>query len=364
MKTRLFTPGPTPVPHAVREAMARPMMHHRDKAFAHLLRRVQHNLAWVFGTRSNVLVMAASGTLAMEASVVNFLCRGDTALYVNSGKFGARWGEILRAYGVNAVEITVELGNAVTVHQVAEAFAQHPDAKALYLQACETATGVSHPVQRIAALTREQQQCLCIVDGITHVAIEPLPMDAWGIDVLLGATQKSFMMSAGLALIAVSSRAWQAAQRANLPNYYMNLHRERQAQEAGHTAWTSAVSLLYGLDVALGMMRDEGLEALYERHHKLAVACREGVVQLGCTPLTQAPANGLTVVRPPGTVAAGDVIATLQQEHGMRIGGGQDALVGQILRVAHMGYMDRHDVAMVVNALGLTLSSLRERSSF
>ena len=360
MKNRLFTPGPTPVPHAVREAMARPMMHHRDKSFSHILRRVQHNLGWVFGTRANVLVLAGSGTLAMEASVVNFLRRGDTVLYVNSGKFGARWGEMLRAYGVNAVEICVALGHAVSATQVAAAFAQHPDARALYLQACETATGVSHPIQALARLARKQRHCLCIVDGITHVAIEPLPMDDWGVDVVLGATQKSFMMSAGLALIAVSDRAWQASLRSDLPNFYSNLQRERQAQEAGHTAWTSAVSLLYGLDVALGMMREEGLEGLYERHRQLAVACRAGLAKLSCTPLTQSPGNGLTVVRPPASVAASDVIAALQTNHGMRIGGGQDTLAGQILRVAHMGDIDRHDVAMVVGALAETITSLHQ----
>lgn len=361
MKQRLFTPGPTPVPDAVRAAMARPMMHHRDPAFGVLLQRVRTNLAWVFGAASpdDVIVLSGSGTLAMEAAVVNCVGAKDTALYVDSGKFGARWGEILRAYGVHAVAIEVNPGEAVKAEQVAAALKQHPDAKALYVQACETSTGVSHPIAALAALCQARPDCLCIVDGITHVAIEPLPMTMWGVDVVLGATQKSFMMSAGLTLVAMGARAWQRCARATLPRYYLNLDREREAQARGHTAWTSAVSLLYGLDVSLDMMRAEGLEALYSRHRSLAQRCRSELLALGCTPFAEPASAGLTVVRPPEDLNATDIIRALQMQQGMRIGGGQDKLAGKLLRVAHMGDMDLHDVSLVVRALGETFSELR-----
>ena len=358
MKKRLFTPGPTPVPDSVRAAMARPMMHHRDPAFGEIFTRVRQRLGWVFGTQE-IILLAGSGTLAMEASVVNFVNGGDVALYVNSGKFGARFGEILRAYGVRAVAIDVPLGESVSVEAVAAALAQHPEARALYVQGCETSTGVSQPVAALAQLCHSQDDCLCIVDGITQVAIEPLPMDAWGIDVLLGATQKSFMMSAGLSVVGVSPRAWRRAETATLPRFYTDLARERRAAGEGHTAWTSAVSLVYGLDAALELMEAEGLDALYARHRALAQRCRAELVAMGCRPFARPPAQGLTVVRPPEGIDAQRVIGMLNREHGMRIGGGQDALAGKILRVAHMGDVDGYDLTLILSAIQQTLAAIQ-----
>jgi aspartate aminotransferase-like enzyme len=335
------------------------MMHHRDPEFGAIFARVRRKLAWVFGTSSDVIVLAGTGTLAMEAAVTHFVHQGDTALYVDSGKFGARFGEILRAFGVRAVAIEAPLGQAVSIEAVQAALAAHPEARALYVQGCETSTGVSHPVAQLAQLCRRQPDCLCIVDGITQVAIEPLPMDALGIDVLLGATQKSFMMSAGLSFVGVSARGWRRAEGATLPRFYADLVRERRAAHAGHTAWTSAVSLWYGLDVALQLMEAEGLEERYARHRALAEHCRHELLAMGCEAFAQPPAQGLTVVRPPPGVDAHQVIATLQRDHHMRIGGGQDALAGQILRIAHMGDVDLYDLTIVLHGLKTTLAALQ-----
>lgn len=320
--------------------------------------RVLEGLRWIFQTTEDVLCLSGSGTAAMDGAVCNFLKRGDQALFVNAGKFGERWGEILRAYGCEAIEISVPWGHAVDPGVVAEALAKHPSARAVYLQACETSTGVAHPVREIAQLCRGYPETLCIVDGITAVGVSDVAQDRDGIDVLISGSQKAFMLPPGLAFAGVSAKAWRAAARSDLPKFYLNFTTERQAASKKQSAWTSSVALMSGLDTALGLMRAEGLEGIFQRHAQLAQATRAGLQALGFTLYARAPAHGVTAVMPPAGVAAEALVQHLQARYNLTIVGGQDAIKGKIIRVAHMGHFDRLDMLTLLGAMEASLRDL------
>lgn len=360
-KYRLFAPGPTVVPDSVRAALAEPVLHHRTSAFESIFAQVRQGLRWVFQTQGEVLCLAGTGTAAMDGAVCNFLSRGDTAIYVNAGKFGERWGEILRAYGVNAVEVLVPWGEAVSPGAVAHALAQHPGGKAVYLQACETSTGVAHPVREVAALCRDRAHTLCVVDGITAVGVMDVALDRDGIDVLLSGSQKAFMLPPGLAFVAISDKAWQHAAQANLPKFYLDFAVERKASEKNQSAWTSATSLMVGLRESLRLMQEEGLLNVFARHDRLAGACRAGMQALGCELFAQAPAAGVTAVAPPAGISSEAVVKTLTEQFNMTIVGGQDAVKKKIFRVAHMGHYDGVDMLTLLATVELAFSTLSQR---
>jgi aspartate aminotransferase-like enzyme len=339
--SRLFTPGPTPVPAAVLQALAQPMVHHRSAEFAALLTEVRANLRWLFQTEQEVLCLSCSGTGAMDAAVCNLLSPGDTALYVHGGRFGARWGDILRAYGVVAVPIEVAWGQPVDPAACAAALRQHPQAAALFVQSCETSTATLHPVRELAALCRRSPQTLLVVDAITSLGIDDLSLDRDGFDVLLSCSQKALMLPPGLSFLAMSPRARQRCEAAKLPRFYFDLRRELAAVQQKTTAWTSSVSLLFGLQVSLRLMVAEGLPALFGRHAELARCCRDGLQNMGWTLYSDAPANGLTAALPPPSQKASDLAQQLQQRFALRVGTGQEQAKGKILRFAHMGHVDR-----------------------
>ena len=246
IKSYLLAPGPTPVPPEVLAAMSLPLIHHRTPQFAAVLGEVQEGLRELFGTREDVLILAASGTGAMESAVTNLCSPGDEVVSVNGGKFGERWGKLAKTYGLVAHEIAVEWGRAVRPEAIAAALEAHPRTRVVYVQASETSTCVLHPVPAIAELTRARD-VLLVVDGITAVGAVDLPMDRLGIDVLVTGSQKGLMLPPGLAFIALSSRAWSAVQRATLPRFYFDLTRERKGVAERSTAWTPAISLIQGL---------------------------------------------------------------------------------------------------------------------
>src|SRR5512139_2397509 len=273
-KYRLLTPGPVAVPERVRLAMARSVLHHRAPEFIPLFREVRANLRRVFQTEQEVLILASSGTGAMEAAVANTLSPGDRAVVVRGGKFGERWAEICATYGIHTENVDVEWGRAVEPSAVRAAFERAPDARALLMQACETSTGVYHPVRELAEVAREGGERLVIVDGISGVGVHDLPMDAWGLDVVVSGSQKSWLLPPGLAFVALSARAQAALPGARCPRYYLDLRRELAAQRDDQTAWTAAVSLIIGLREALAMILEEGLPAVFARHESLARATR------------------------------------------------------------------------------------------
>ncbi len=356
-KSRLLTPGPVAVPDRVLLAMAQPLVHHRTPEFAALFADVREGLRRVFQTRRDVLVLSASGTGAMEAAVANLVARGDRVLVVRGGKFGERWASLCSAWGAATVVIDVPVGEAVTPAAIAAALARAPDACALFLQACETSTGVWHPVREIAELLREGGPLL-VVDGITGVGVQDLPMDAWGVDVHLAASQKAFMVPPGLAFIALGERAEAALDRASGPRFYFDLRRELREQRRGGTGFTPAISLLFGLREALRMLDEEGLERVFARHAALASAAREAARAHDLELFARAPSAATTAVRVPHGIDGRLLVRRLRDEYGIALAGGQGELEGRIFRIGHMGATDGFDLLAAFAALEVVLAEL------
>jgi len=357
---RLLTPGPTAIPERVLAKFAEPVMHHRTSIFEKEFKEVQEMLQWLFETKNLVMSLTATGTGAMDATVSNLFSPGDEVITVNAGKFGERWSKIAKNYGVVAHEIFVERGKAVECAVIEKKLDAHPKAKAVLFQASETSTGALMPIEQIASLCK-RKKVLSVCDGITAVGIFKLPMDEWGIDVLITGSQKALMLPPGLAFIALSPQAWVANQTSACPKFYFDLAREKKAQEKLQTAWTPAISLVQGAVVALRMLKEEGREELFRNSERLAKCTREAALALGLEIFSQAPSPVLTTVKVPSafSVELGKKIQSIMQEkYGVIIMGGQDELQGKILRLSHFGYCDVFDIATGIAALEMTLDEL------
>lgn len=356
-KIRLLTPGPTPVPERLSLRMARPIVHHRSPEFEAVFARVRENLGWLFQTRQDVLVFAASGTGTMEASFVNFLRKGDTAIVVDGGKFGERWGKLAKAYGVNAVTLKCEWGHPVEAAAASSALRENPQAKAVYVQANESSTGVYHPIRELAQVTAKTGAIL-VVDAISALGAMPLPMDEWGIDVLVSAGHKALGLPPGIAFLAAGEKAWKLNESADLPRFYFDVKRERENQRKNQTAWTPAISLVEGLDESLTMFREEGLENVFARHERMAKAARAGMQALGLTLYSKSPSAAMTTVLAPDGVDSEKLVKHLFKQYGIKLVGGQDAAKGKIFRIAHLGYFDDFDMLVVIGAIERGLHDL------
>jgi aspartate aminotransferase-like enzyme len=357
-KTYLLTPGPTPVPERVLTAMARPVIHHRMPAFEDIFRECAAGLARLYGTRGPVLTLAGSGTVGMEAAVVSFCRRADKVLVVDGGKFGERWHKMMRAFGVACDVLTVPWGQAVAVADIEARLAADRSVRAVYCTANESSTGTWHPVDAIAAACRKADDVLCVVDAISCLGAVPLPMDAWGIDVLVTGSQKALMLPPGLAFVAASERAWKRAESADLPRFYCDLLREKKAQATAQTAFTPAVSLIVGLREALAMIDEEGLDQVYARHDRLARATRAAAAGLGCELYSSSPSPTVTAVRGPAGLKTGKLVKHLRDRYGVVIVAGQDEVKDSIFRVAHLGYYSPFDILTIVSALEMGLCDL------
>ncbi len=357
-KPHLFTPGPTPVPTRTLLAMAQPMLHHRAPEFEAVLADVRAGLKWLFQTKQEVLVFAASGTGAMEGAVANVLSPGDRALVVRGGNFGERWAHICQAYGIETTTIDVEWGRAVRPAAVRAALDADPSIRAVFMTASETSTGVKHPTREVAELVRSREQTVLVVDAITALGVFDLPMDACGIDVLVAGSQKALMLPPGLAFAAVSRKAWAFVERAKLPRFYFDFRKEQKAIVANQTAWTPAVSLIVGLHDTLAMMQAEGLEALFARHALFARATREAMVALGLELYAETPSEAVTVVKGPGGMETSTIVKHLRERYGVTIIGGQGQAKGKVFRIATLGWADPFDVIGVVAAVEMGLKDL------
>jgi aspartate aminotransferase-like enzyme len=359
IKKQLFSPGPTPVPERVLLAMAGPVMHHRDPGYEVLFQEVREGLKYVFQTKQEVLVLASSGTGAMEAAVCNTLAAGDEALVVRGGKFGERWGEICEAYGVNVTPLDVTWGQAVDPGLIKKALDAKPTIKAVLVQASETSTGVMHPIKEIADIVKGRAGTILIVDAISALGVSDLPMDQWGIDVLVSGSQKAFMLPPGLAFIALSAKAWGFAEKSNLPKFYFNLKEELAVAQKNQSQFTPAISLVVGLREALKMLKEEGLENVFKRHALLARATREAVKALGLELLAPtAPSNALTAIKAPEGVDGKKLKKNFEDQFGLIIAGGQSQLKGKIIRIAHIGYFQSLDIIQAISTLELVLKGL------
>lgn len=356
---RLLTPGPVAVPERVRLAMAHTLLHHRAPAFQPAFEEVRTNLKRVFQTEQEVLILASSGTGAMEAAVANTLNPGDKAIVVRGGKFGERWSELCASFGVETENVDVEYGKAVDPAAVRAAFERVPDARALLVQASETSTGVYHPVQELAQIVREAPERMIILDGISAIGVHDIPMDEWGLDVVVSGSQKSWLLPPGLAFIALSERAVQAVRTSKNTRYYFDLRSELDNQLENQTAYTPAVSLIAGLREALEMILTEGLDAVFARHEALARATRAAMEALGLELLAvDSPSFACTAVKVPKGVDGKAILKHLRDRYGVTLAGGQGKLAGNIFRIGHMGDVDSFDTIAAIAALEMALADL------
>jgi len=358
LKQYLLSPGPTAVPERVLLRMAHPVIHHRTPQFSAIFAETKRMLEQVFQTGNDALMLASSGSGAMEAAVTNLCSPGDTIIYVNGGKFGERWGKIATQHGLKAIEIRVEWGKAVDIADVKAALDAHPEAKGVFLQASETSTTTEHPAREVARLTASREGCVTVVDAITALGVIDMPMDDWGLDVVVSGSQKAFMLPPGLAMIALSDKAWKLAESATCPRFYFDLASERKNQQAGKdtTAWTAAVTLIIGLNEVLKMMFEEGLENLYARHALLAKATRAGVSALGMKMVSSSPATSATGAFIPEDVDGAAFVKYLRDTMGVTFAGGQEHLKGRIIRIAHLGYYDVFDIIIAISAIEIALN--------
>jgi aspartate aminotransferase-like enzyme len=357
-KYHLLAPGPTPIPPDVLQAIGRPIIHHRTPEFEALFARVRTGLAELIETRSEVIVLAASGTGALEAAVVNLCSPGDEVIVVRCGKFGERWGDIARAFGVTVHAIDAPYGDTVEPVRVEAALAQHPQARALFVTQSETSTGVLEDVEAYAALTR-RTETLCVVDTVSSLGVVPCPMDDWGIDVVVAGSQKGLMCPPGLGFVAMNDRAWRAAERATCPRFYWDLPTERRWQAKNQGQFTPAVSLLAGLDVALGLLRAEGLPEVFRRHDRLARAARAGAQALGLSLFARAtPSPAVTAIVAPSGADGEAVVRMYGAEHNVTIAGGQGEMKGKLFRLAHLGWVDEADLIVGLAVLERVLLGL------
>lgn len=354
IKQYLLSPGPTPIPNEVALAMSETMIHHRTPQFNKVFEEARQGLKTLFGTNGDVLILASSGTGAMEAAVANLFSPGEKVLVINGGKFGERWLNIANAFGLDPIEVKVEWGQAVKVDVVEKQLKLHPDIQSVMIQASETSTTVLHPVKEIAKLTKNGP--LFLVDGVTAVGVLPVPLDEWGIDALITGSQKALMLPPGLGFIALSERAWQKTKKAKLPRFYFDLNLERKNQAKGSGAFTPAVSLIFGLRASLNMMAREGFDRVYARHARMARATRAAATAMGLKLLApDSPSPAATGIFLPKGLDADKVLDYLRDQMGVILAEGQDQLKGKAIRIAHVGYMGAFDVITAIAALEMAL---------
>jgi len=359
-KDYIFTPGPTPLPPRVGLAQVS-MIHHRSPEFGLVLARVLEGLKYVYQTENEVLLFTSSGTGAMEGAVANCFSPGDKVIAFAGGKFGERLVEISEAYGLETVAIEYEWGDCADPASLEKALAGNPDAKGVMLTQSETSTGVVNDVEAFGRIVAKTD-ALFLVDAISGLGAIDLKTDAWNIDLCISGSQKALMIPPGLAFCAVSDKAWKAAETAKCPSYYFSFEaaRKSQSKTPPETPYTPGITLVQALDVALSMIKEEGLEAMFARHAKLARATQAAVEALGLRFLAKDRSRAFvaTSVWAPEGIPAGDITRFMRNEFGMFVAGGQGKLKGKIFRLGHVGFFNEFDIITQVSALELALRKL------
>ena len=358
-KPRLLTPGPTPLyPPAVR-AMAAADLHHRTGEFIAVYRGVIDGLRYFMGTENGIALFAASGSGAMEAAVSNLFSAGDKVIVCSAGKFGERWVRIAQAFGLDTVVIEKPYGESVKPEQAAQALAANADVQGVLIQATESSTGISHDVEAIGKIVAETDAVL-VVDAITGLGTSTLEIDAWGLDAVIGGSQKAVMIPPGLAYCSVSEKALRRAAAASNPYFYFDLRRHIEAGIEGDSPWTPATSLILGLGEVLAFIREIGREKLIANAQLLARATREAAQALGLDLFAKdaVPAGAVTAIRTPQGIDSGEIVKRYKSDFEAVIANGQGSMKGRIFRYAHLGYFDFHDLFATVAELELILHDL------
>lgn len=360
-KNYLLAPGPTPVPSEILLEGARETIHHRTPQFVKILEETLNELKYLFQTEHRVYTLLSSGTGALEAAVTNLLNPGDKAIIVEAGKFGERWREIAEKFNVNVVSIKLEWGEAVTPEQIKEAIEKHPDAKAVFTTYSETSTGTVIDLEGIAKVTRDTDVVL-VTDAVSALLAEPLKMDEWGVDVVVSGSQKGVMLPPGLAFIALNDKAWKLVENCKNSNYYFNL--KAYAKKYPDNPWTPGVNLIYMLRKAIQMVKEEGIENVWERHRILADATRAAVKAMGLELFSKRPGNVATAVKVPEGVDGNKLTKIMRDKYGVTIAGGQDHVKGKIFRISTLGYLSIFDTIVGISALEFVLNELGYKVEF
>jgi len=352
-----MTPGPTPVPPEVLAALAEPVIHHRGRDFREIYERCLARLREVYRTEHDVLMFTSSGTGAFESAVANLTSAGERAIVVSAGSFGERWAALVKAFGADLVHVRLEWGETPEPDDLRSALRDAGDVRVVYVVHSETSTGVVADVQALAAVAKEAD-ALVVVDAVSSLGAVPLETDAWGIDVVVSRSQKALMCPPGLAFVSVSPAALDAAARSSAPRFVYDWERTRAAQAKLDAPFTPAVSLVRALDVALGMLLDEGLEAAFARHARLGRACREGAKAMGLDLFSPDEDRSavVTAMRAPDGIDATRVVAELRERFGITIANGQGELKGRIVRIGHIGWFDVFDITTALAALELAFA--------
>ena len=355
-KQRLLTPGPTPLLPQALHAMMGADIHHRTEDFRQLYKSVLADMKTVMGTQNDVIILVSSGTGALVASAVNFLSPGDAVLILSAGKFGERWENVAKAYGLRAVTLKSPYGEVVSPERVASALAENPDIRAVMLQASETSTGSAHDVQAIAEMVK-QTAAILVLDAITGLGTMPLDIDGWGLDIVVGGSQKAFMIPPGISFLSISQKAWALNESAKLPRFYFDLKRELKNAVNGESAWTPNTSLLLAMAESLKYIKALGMDKLVANAQMLARAMRTAASALGLEVFSSAPGGSVTAIRAPHGMNSGVIVKEFRQRFGAIITNGQGEMQGQIFRIAHLGYFDFMDLFAMVAALEIILNA-------
>ncbi len=359
-KNRLFTPGPTPLLPAAQSAMAAANIHHRTADFKALFQKTLAGLKTFIGTANDVVLLASSGTGAMEASVSNLTKAGDKVLVITAGKFGERWRDLAKAYGCAVELVSAPYGHTVAIDEVRAKLTA--DVRCIYMQATESSTGVRHDVKAVAQLVGEVNSkggnVLLVVDAITGLGTTFFDVDGWGIDIIIGGSQKALMIPPGLAYLAVSERAWQRMEEPHAPAYYFDLRKERKSAAKGESAYTPAIALVAAMSATLDFIAQggggdlaSGRDALIRNAQVAAAMTRAAAQALGLKLYANSPCDALTAIIPPHNLDSGIMVKDFRERFDAVVANGQGEMKGKLFRIAHLGYYDYLDTIGIIGAL-------------
>lgn len=351
----LLAPGPVNLHPEVRKALSLPMIHHRTPEFDKILKRVLSGMKQIFQTQEDVFLMTATGSGGMEALLVNILSPGDKVIAIVSGKFGERWAEMAQVYGAEVTIVNVAWGEAVEPKTIADLLQKNPETRAVLCQACETSTAVAHPIEELGKIIKNFPETLFLVDGITALGAYPLPMDAWSIDGIVAGSQKAFMLPTGMAFISFSKKAWNFIPQAKTPRFYYDVRKEKKANSAGETFYSSNVAIIRALDVVLNLINEKGLDHHFKSIHRRAEFIRKFAQELGFGLYAKNPSDSVTALLVPANMDGQKIRLFLEENFNITIMGGQDQAKGKIIRVGHMGYIQDSEQLHLIQSLGETL---------